>query len=304
MAALALLTVCGLSSCGGKKEAAKGRVKVVATTPLVADLVRNVGGDQVAVTTLLPANADPHDYEPRPSDVKTLGRTHLVISSGGAIDNWLNRAIKNSGANATVVELLAGVKQLQSGGEVDPHWWHDPTNVNLAVERIGSALAKAMPSAANEFAKAGVSYRQKVRSLDKAIHACFNKVPIAQRKLVTTHEALGYLARRYQLDFVGTVIPSQSSVAEASAGSVKELVSRIKKQRVRVIFPERGGGSKIESAVATEAKVKLGAPIWTDAIGPVGQDSGTYIKAMAANASALVSGFSDGQITCSLQGKS
>ena len=205
-ACAALLAGCG-SGGGG------GRPTVVATTTQAADLARLVAGDRAEVRGILEPNSDPHDYEVRPGDVKALARATLVVRSGGDLDGWLRGAIDSAGADAPVVDLLDDV-----GAEGDdPHWWQDPRRAAAAVTAVGAALAKADPEGASTYeanARRGV---RRLRALDAAVRRCIAEIPEDRRVLVTTHDALGYYARRYGLRVVGAVIPSLSTQAQASA---------------------------------------------------------------------------------------
>jgi ABC-type Zn uptake system ZnuABC Zn-binding protein ZnuA len=141
-------------------------------------------------------------------------------------------------------------------------------------------------------------YRARLRALDERIAACLRRVPGRTRKLVTTHDSLAYLARRYRIEQVGTVIPARSTQAQPSARHVERLVDRIRAEDVPVVFPERGGSTKLERAVAREADVELGKPLFTDALGGPGSPGDTYLRATAWNARALAAGMSGGQVRC------
>src|SRR4051794_27931812 len=197
-----------------------GRPVVVATTTQAADLARDVAGDRAHVRGVLAPNSDPHDYEVRPGDVKALARASLVVRSGGDLDGWLLGAIDSAGADAPVVDLLDRVGA--EGG--DPHWWQDPLRAERAVAEIRDALVRAdPPGAATYEANARRSLRA-LRALDAEVRDCIGQIPAAERTLMTTHDALGYYARRYGPRVVGTVIPSLSTQGQASAGELSELV--------------------------------------------------------------------------------
>jgi ABC-type Zn uptake system ZnuABC Zn-binding protein ZnuA len=284
------------SGCGeGGDAAASGQLNVVATTTQAADLAREVGGDRVAVTGLLAPNADPHEYEVRPRDLEAIAEAGLVVRSGGEVDEWLQEAIDGSGAEAPVVDLSAHVRRR---GE-DPHWWQDPRNVELAVPAIRDAMTKADPASAAAYRANAAAYLKRVRRLDARVRACIGRIPAPQRKLVTTHDALGYYAARYGLDVIGAVIPSLSTEGQPSAGETADLVRTIRAAGVNAIFAESSVSPKIEEAIAREAGATVGAPLWADSLGPAGSDGDTYLKSIAANTRAIVDGLTGGRETCS-----
>jgi zinc/manganese transport system substrate-binding protein/manganese/iron transport system substrate-binding protein len=276
VAALALLAGCGGDAVGGGP-------RVVATTTQLADMARNVA-PRAQVTTLLHANTDPHEYEVRPHDVKALARADVVLRSGGETDEWLDDALDAAGvASDRVVD--AGAAAGMAGD--DPHWWQDPRRASRAV----AAIARAIPGAS------ATAYEARLRALDAAVARCMAAVPAAQRRLVTSHDALGYYARRYGIDVVGTVIPSRSTAAQPSAGDVAALVDTIERAGVRTVFAETAVNPKVEEAIAHEAGARVGPPLWSDALGPEGSSGATYIGSIEANTRALVEGFT-GHDTC------
>jgi zinc/manganese transport system substrate-binding protein/manganese/iron transport system substrate-binding protein len=209
---LALASVgCGEEATPASEHAA---LDVVATTTQAADLARNVAGTRAHVHAILPAGADPHDYELRPSDVDALAEADVIVRSGGDLDEWLADAVEAAGSEAPVVDLIDHVARRAE----DPHWWHDPRNALAAVDALRDAFARADPEGAPAYRDAAKRYQARIRALDEAVAACLAKVPAAQRRLVTTHDSLGYYADRYGIEVTGAVIPSLSTQAQASAG--------------------------------------------------------------------------------------
>jgi ABC-type Zn uptake system ZnuABC Zn-binding protein ZnuA len=269
----------------GEEGAAKGSgpLTVVATTTQAADLARGVGGGEVEVIGLLSPNADPHDYEVRPRDLQALTDADLVVRSGGDVDEWLQEAIEGAGSDAPVVTLIDHVRRLDD----DPHWWQDPRRA-IAAARV---LERAM-------GVDGSPYIERLRALDRAVAACMAEVPARERKLVTTHDALGYYARRYDIEVVGAVIPSLSTRGQPSAGEVAALVRTIREQGVKAIFAESSVNAKVERAIARETGAVVGPPLWADSLGPAGSSGATYVDSIAANTHALVEGFAGGRVRC------
>jgi ABC-type Zn uptake system ZnuABC Zn-binding protein ZnuA len=276
-----LLLLLFLAGCGGSTDDGDGP-RVVATTTQLADMARNVA-PSAQVTTLLKANTDPHEYEVRPRDVKALANADVVLRSGGETDEWLDSALDSAGVDSQAV-VDAGRAAGMEGD--DPHWWQDPRRAERAVESIGRAIPGADPG----------PYVARLRALDAAVEQCLATVPRPQRRLVTSHDALGYFARRYDIDVVGTVIPALSTSAQPSAGDVTRLVDTIRSAGVKTIFAESSVNPKVEQAIAREAGARVGPPLWADSLAP----GGTYIGSIADNTRALVEGFTGRPAECEL----
>jgi ABC-type Zn uptake system ZnuABC Zn-binding protein ZnuA len=292
---LAVTAGLALTGCGDGSPAGDGRT-VVATTTQVADLVSEVGGARVSVDGMLRPGGDPHDFEPRPSDVAAVARADLVFRSGGEVDDWLDDVIDNAGGDAEVVSLIDSVKRVGD----DPHWWQDPRNAVLAVEAIRVRLTELDPGGRAAYRRNAERLQRRLRSLDGKIAACVERVPPAKRRIVTTHDSLGYFARRYGVEVVGAVIPSLSTEAQASAGDVQRLVEQIREAGVEAIFPESSVNPDIERAIAREAGAEIGDPLYADSLAPRGSAGETYEGALAHDARTLVSGMSGGRVDCAL----
>jgi zinc/manganese transport system substrate-binding protein len=305
-AALAPLTLAGCGAVGSSSDPPRpGAVKVVVTTTQLGDIVRAVGGQRAQVVQLLRPNSDPHAYEPRPDDVRALLDAPLVLESGDGLDAWMDEVVEDSGARPRVVTLadaaathVPGEASGPEASRYDPHWWHDPRNVAAAIPAIRDALARANPAASAVYARNARAYLRRVRRLDAAIAACMARVPAAQRKLVTDHDAFGYFARRYGIDVIGAVIPSQTTQGQPSAGDVAELVETIRRERVRAVFPEHAVSAKLARAIARETGAAVGDPLYGDALGAAGSDGDTYLKMERHDADALARGFSGGRVGC------
>jgi zinc/manganese transport system substrate-binding protein len=272
---------------------------VVATTTQVADFVRNVGGQRIDVHQILRPNTDPHEYEPRPSDVKSVSGAALAVRSGGDVDDWLQNVIDEAGGDARVLVLSEHVHtRMDHAGDVDPHWWQDPRNAELAVSAIRAALVNADPAGANAYRRNAARYIARLERLDRETAACIDRIPARLRKLVTTHDALGYYAARYGLDVIGAVIPSLSTQAQPSAGDIQQLVDQIRRTGVKAIYPESSVNPKLEQAVARESGATIGSALWADTLGPEGSSGATYIDSIAANTTAIVDGLSGGERSC------
>lgn len=324
-AAVLTTVALALASCGAdgpnRSAAQEGEVRVIATTTHVADLARAVGGDRAGVDSLLTPGSDPHDYEPRPSDARALAGADVVLRSGGDIDEWFGGLVESAGTDAPTVSLLESVRTIEGdddhaeeehgeeahgdeegeeehgeegsaeGAGLDPHWWQDPTNAMAAVEEIRDALVAADPEGREIYAANADAHVAELRALDEAIAACMGSIPAEDRKLVTTHDALGYFAQRYDIDVVGLVVPALTTRAQPSAGAVAELTDAIDDEGVETIFPESQLPAGLEQAIADEAGAQVGPGLWTDSLGPQDSGAATYLEAIRFNAQAMADGF-------------
>lgn len=305
-AALAASLLLGVG-CAGNSGSDDGKLDVVATTTQVGDLVREVGGGAVAVDQILQPNTDPHEYEPRPSDVVATAEADLVFASGDELDGWIGEVVSDSGSEARVVDLGAAVPERlpgdSSGAEAstyDPHWWHDPRNAEAAVREIERSLAAADPARRGQFERRAGAYLGRLRTLDAGIARCMGSVPASRRKLVTDHDAFGYFAERYGIDVVGAVIPSQATQAQPSAKDLSALAEEIEREGVEAIFPESSLSPKVAEAIAAQTGATAEHTLYGDTLGPEGSDGATYLQMEAANADAMVRGFTGGRRGCRL----
>ncbi len=292
-ALVATVAVAGCGSSGG--GASSDAIEVVATTTQLGDLVRNVGGRHVELTQILQPNTDPHDYEPRPRDVQDTAGAKLVFESGDDLDDWMGEVVSQAGGDPTVVDVGKSVP-VKLGG--DPHWWHDPVNAEAAVRAVRDALIKTNPSAGEAYERAAATYLAKLKDLDASIRSCLGALPASQRKLVTDHDAFGYFARRYRIEVIGAVIPSQTTQAQASAGDVAKLSSLIRRERVKAVFPESSINPKLARAIARQTGASSSYTLYGDTLGPAGSSGATYLAMERTNADRMARGFSGGRQGC------
>jgi ABC-type Zn uptake system ZnuABC Zn-binding protein ZnuA len=290
---------------GSDGPLATGRVlHVVATTTQVADFARNIGGDQVQVTSLLKPGVDAHDYEPSPADLEAIARADLVVENGVGLEAWLDDTIKSSGFTGPVVDTSQGVKlragghadegKEQAGGdEHDPHIWQNPRNAQLMAANIQRGLAAAEPANATAFQANLAAYTRQLRVLDAEVEHQIDS--LANKKLVTNHDAFGYYIDRYGLEFVGSVIPSFDSSAELSGRDIRDLVAKIKATGVKAIFSETTLPPKTAETIGREAGVRVVVgedALYGDALGPPGSDGDTYLEMIRHNTATIVSNLS------------
>jgi ABC-type Zn uptake system ZnuABC Zn-binding protein ZnuA len=261
---------------------------VAATTTQLADIAHNVAPG-AHVTSILKPNTDPHEYEVRPRDVKALARADLVLRSGGEADEWLDGALDAAGVQSRKVVDVGAAAGIVGG---DAHWWQDPVRAIRAATAIGRTIPGADAAA----------YVRRLDALDRGVRRCLQAIPAQRRHLVTSHDSLGYFARRYGIDVVGTVIPARSTAAQPSAGAVARLVDTIRSTGVRAIFAESSVNPKVERAIASEAGARVGPELWADALGPAGSSGATYIGSIEANTRALAEGFTGVPSSCEFPG--
>ena len=296
VAAAALLL---LGGCGGG-AGTDGRLRVAATTPQVADIVREVGGPVVSVDQVIRPGVDSHDYELRPSDVAGVADARLLFTSGLGLDGWADSLLADSGSKARVIDLSAGLPvRRASGDEPDPHWWHDPRNLEAAATRAQLALSRADPGGARGFARRASAYRASIRRTDAAIRRCLERIPPSRRTVVTDHDALGYFTDRYGVTVVGAIFPATSTQGQASAGEVAALEQAIRDRQVKAVFPESTLNSALARRIAADTGAATGDPLYADSLGKPGSSESTVLGAMRANADALAGGLSGGRVRCS-----
>jgi zinc/manganese transport system substrate-binding protein len=264
----------------------------VATTPIIADLVRQVGGQRVEVESILPNNADAHDFEPRPEDIIKVEDAEAVFTHGLHLDEWANDLIENSGSDAHVFVVTDGIETLDSEeeefAEGDPHVWFDPTRAQQMVENIAAGLSAVDPDGTESYQQRASAYNAQLSTLDQEIKDRIALIPEDQRKMVTNHDALGYYADRYGLTVVGTVFPGTDTRSEPSAREVAELVETIQEQGVKAIFAENVVNPALAEELANEAGVEIVDTLYTDSLGDPGSGGDTYIGLMQTDTRLIV----------------
>ena len=326
LAGLALASVAILAACGGGSGTTAestgsdttagsvpvaGALSVVATTPIVADWVQAVGGDDVAVTTIIPAGVETHDFEPTPEAARAVDGAAVVFSSGAGLDEWADQLVEAAGSGVTLVELapedaLAAPAEepghaadapadepaadAHGHGDVDPHYWHDPTLVQQSVAAIAAALATADPAHAAAYEERATAYEAELAALDQELMAAVAGVPADRRLLVTDHDAFSYLGRHYDIEVIGAAIPSTSGAASADAKTMAELIDVIKQRGVPAVFSESTADPAVAKVLADEAGVPVIDGLFADTLAPVGDAAGTYIGMMRGNVLLIVEG--------------
>jgi zinc/manganese transport system substrate-binding protein/manganese/iron transport system substrate-binding protein len=301
-AALAVLLT--TAACGFSEAAPGGRPIVVATTPVLADFVRQVGGTRIATYDVIKPNVDPHDYDPSPADLVEFAQASVVVQNGVGLEPWLDDAVSSSDSNAKVVDTSAGIalRHATAGpdsndsgkdesGNADPHIWQDPRNAEQMVRTIRDALVAADPADAAVFRANAANYLGQLAALDRDVARETATVPPANRKVVTNHDAFGYYLDRYGLTYVGAIIPSFDTSAELSGKALSRLVAAIRAQHVRAVFSESSLPPRTAQTVARGAGVRVVSgegSLYGDTLGPPGSPGDTYLHMVRHNTDVLV----------------
>ncbi|HKQ02233.1 MAG TPA: metal ABC transporter substrate-binding protein [Actinomycetes bacterium] len=292
-ACLVAVLAAGCSGSGGDRDTAGHGLRVVATTTQVADLAANVGGDRVRVTSLLKPGIDAHDYDPSPADINAIANADLVLQNGVGLERWFGDTIESSGYDGPVVDTSRGVALRQVGGELDPHIWQNPRNAVLMAANIERGLATAEPAAAASFEANLTAYTRQLEALDTEVARQLDS--LANKKVVTNHDAFGYYLDRYGLQLVGSVIPSFDTSAELSGRDIRDLVAKVRATGVKAIFSETSLPPRAAETIGREAGVRVVVgddALYGDALGPPGSDGDTYLKMIRHNTATIVSNLS------------
>jgi manganese/iron transport system substrate-binding protein len=248
-----------------------GRLPVVTTITVLGDLIRNVGGDLIEVTSLVPPGTDVHTFEPSPGDVRAVTNGRLLVMNGLGLDAWLEATISNAAVEGTplvkLAEGLPGVELLpgEEPGTQNPHLWMSVPYAMLYVERISSALQSADPANAAKYEHQATAYRQRLEALDASARTRIGTIPAADRKLVTFHDAFPYFAREYGLEVVGVAVEAPGQ--DPSAGEIAALVAAIKAAGVKAIFSEDQFPTRLVDQIAAETGAQVIADLYDDALG-------------------------------------
>jgi zinc/manganese transport system substrate-binding protein/manganese/iron transport system substrate-binding protein len=304
---LALAALCGAAALGACGDDAASpddgaALSVVATTSVVGDFARQVGGNRVAVDVIVGPNVSAHDFEPAPSDLEAIRRADVVVRNGAGLEAWFDDTIEASGTHAVVVDASAGLELRTAHGgddhvdddghdhgDADPHVWQDPRNAVRMVDGIRRAFADADPDGAAAYEANAARYTEELERLDAEIAAQTATLPV--KKLVTNHDAFGYYAARYGFTIVGSVIPSFDSSAELSGADVRDLVRAIEAERVPAVFSETSLPGDAARTIAEEAGVAVvegDDALYGDGLGPEGSDGATYLDMMRHNTRTIV----------------
>jgi manganese/iron transport system substrate-binding protein len=288
-----------LTACAAPPAGQAGKLQVVATTTIVGDVVRNIGGDAIQLEVLLPPGSDPHSFDPTPQDVVKIAKAGLIFANGAGLETFLDPLLKNAGSQAQVVYVSDGVQLIQfqsnlpgeeSGqGGGDPHTWFDPQNVKVWVQNIEKALSTQDPKNAQIYAANARRYTQQLDELDSWIQTQVKQIPPDQRNLVTDHEAFTYFAKRYGFQQVGAIVPGYSTLAQPSAQELAALEDAIRKLGVKALFVGETVNPNLGERVAQDTGVKL-VYLYTGALSDSSGPASTYLDFMHYDVNQIVNG--------------
>lgn len=289
-------TVLAFSGCApaASTTAATHSLAVVATTTQVADFSREVAGTAGTVTGLVQANQSVHVFDPSAKNLLDLGAADVLVTNGVDLESWLHDAIVASGFSGTVIDASTGVTLLPSieaPGTMDPHIWTNPANAALMVQNIAAGFVAADPAQASAFETNSAAYVEKLTALNAWTTASIDQVPLAERLLVTNHDAFTYFYNAYDITFVGSIIPSLDDNAETSAAELDTLIAAIKASGTRAVFSEASLSPKLAETIAQEAGVQVYSgenSLYSDSLGAAGSPGATYISATIHNVTVLM----------------
>lgn len=303
-----LLATMSLALMTGTASAAP--VEVVASFSILGDMVSQVGGDRVAVTTIVGPNADSHVYEPRPQDAALLGKAQVFFVNGLGFEGWLERLVEATAFEGKVVTVSDGVSTHEMTEEeghdhaheeeghdheddhghhhegTDPHAWQSLGNGLIYVANIKAALCEIDAEGCPVYTANAEAYSAEIASLDAEMKAAIATVPEADRKVITTHDAFGYFAEAYGITFMAPEGISTNS--EASAADVARLIDQVKHDGVKALFIENMADARLVQQIAAETGAKLGGSLYSDALSEPGQGAATYLEMFRHNVGLLV----------------
>ena len=275
-----------LSVMLGSAAYADDKVPVVASFSILGDIVQEIGGERVTVSTLVGANADAHVFQPAPQDAKRVAEAKLVVTNGLGFEGWIDRLIKASGRKPMVVVASKGISAIKSKDDhghdgLDPHAWQDVGNAKRYATTIAAALAKIDPEGAADYAQREAAYQTKLDALDAEIKASIAAIPVERRKLITSHDAFGYFAKAYGM----TMIAPQgvSTETEASAKDVAKIIRQIKAEKIPSMFLENVTDPRLIEQISRETDIEIGGKLYSDALSAPDGLAGSYIAMMENN---------------------
>ncbi len=286
-----------LALCGFASGASAADLKVVASFSIIADLAKNVGGSRVQISTLVPVDGDAHVYEPRPADAAALKKAQVVLVNGLYLEGFMSRLIETSGTKAPVIEVSKGVEPLKADeaeghhdeagktaeaghaghdhGAFDPHAWQSIANGEIYVKNIADAFCAADKAGCATYTANATAYLAKLTALDTEVKAAIAGIPQDKRTIITSHDAFGYFAHAYGLNFIAP--EGISTEAEASAADVAKLVDQVKQDKASAIFVENITNPRLAEQIARETGLKIGGTLYSDALSAKDGPASTYI---------------------------
>ena len=269
---------------------ADGPIDVVATFSILGDMVRQVGGDRIHVTTLVGPDADAHVYQPTPADAKAVAKTRLLIVNGLGFEGWIERLIEASGHKGKVVTATAGVEPRRitdnDPGDSDPHAWQSLANARIYIRNIAEGLAAIDPAGAEIYHGNAARYLKEIDAVEAQVREAVASLPVERRKVVTSHDAFGYFSAAYGIEFHAPV--GFSTEAEASAGDVAKLIRQINKEKIAAVFVENISDRRLLDQIVRETGARIGGTLYSDALSKADGPADTYLDMMRHNIRVLI----------------
>jgi zinc/manganese transport system substrate-binding protein len=266
---------------------AQQRLNVVASFSILGDFVRNVGSDRVILTTLVGPNSDVHVYTPPPADARKVADARLVIINGLGLEGWLPRLVQSAGSKAAIVTATNGIAPLRIGSDADPHAWQSVANARIYVANISAALSAADPAGEAAYRSNAQAFLAKLDALDHEVREGVAQIPPARRKVISTHDAFGYFASAYGIEFVAPM--GVSTESEASARDIARIITEIRTRKIPAVFLENISDPRLIRRISAETGARIGGTLYSDSLTDEKGDAPTYIDMVRHNIKALTS---------------
>ena len=278
--------------------AAQAKTKVVATFSILADLVEQVGGERIELSTLVGADTDAHSYQPKPADARTVAGAQALVSNGLGFEGWIDRLAKAAPFKGRAIVASAGVPTIAAGHShghghshgqgPDPHCWQDVAAARRYVDTIAKGLAAADPAGAALYRDRAAAYDARLAELDGWVRSEIGKVPASQRKAITGHDSFRYFSKAYGVQFQSP--RGYNTSTEPSAKDVAALIRQVREQKIKALFVENMTNPGMVEQIAREAGAVVGPRLYSDALSKPDGPAATYEKMMRHNVTALVQG--------------
>lgn len=286
-------------------SASAAPLQVVASFSILGDMVAQVGGDRVRVTTLVGADSDAHAYEPTPAAVKEVRAAALVVVNGLGFEGWLDRLITVSGYKGPVVVTSAevnprGMKDAHGHGgagghdqhTIDPHAWQSLDNGRLYVEAIARGLSGVDPEGAGYYDERAAAYIRRLAEIDAWARAEFSSIPDGKRRMITSHDAFGYLGDAYGIEILSPM--GAGTASEPSAGGVRMLIKQIKAEKITAVFVENISNPRMIEQIARESGVTVGGELYSDALSGANGPAASYLDMFQNNIRQIIATMKQG----------
>lgn len=272
-------------------------IKAMASFSILGDLVRQVGGDRVAVAVLVGPGSDAHVFQPTPSQARLVGQAQIVFSNGLGFEGWMSRLLGTASYKGRHVVASRGIQAIhtEEAGEnphaghpheeTDPHAWQSVPNAMVYVGNIVKGLCEADAAGCDSYRRNAVAYNAQLKALDTDIRATWAVIPATQRKVITSHDAFGYYAQAYSVKFLAP--QGVNTDSEASAKGVAQLVRQIKKEQIKALFVESISDPRLIAQIGRETGVKPAGELYSDSLSDAQGPAASYVAMMRANTTAL-----------------